>query len=905
MVKARIVAVDLAEKRIKVSLRTSAADVAAAAAAAAAGAGAKGAGNDGATLLIGDVVEVEVTGKDEAGVQVKACDNGAVGYIPAAHLADYEALCSQLMEAIPVAASGKRDKSGAGAFKMQALVVEQERSRSRYLMSTKGSLLAAAKEDEMPSSLQELRPQQFVQGYVKNVADFGCFVGFLNGVTVLAPKSSLADTFVAAPSDFYSVGQSVRCCVVSVDAKAGRAIVTLKPSVCMCPDASLLHSLAASEELLVRARTAGAQGDDAPVEPSTCVGSVVKALAEETKSYGMLFAMDDGWTGFCPTELLAQDAKQGTKCKVAVLGVDRVRDLMTLSMDAKTISALEAFKGKPSALAKAVAKVQIADSVKAVVQAVGEERVALTLPDFGGVVAVASAIDFNLRGQHSTARFKVGKEVKAVVVDKVGGTVLLGCGWEPAPSKSKSKGGEDKSDTSSRKAAMVEIFKDIGGGIESEAEAPPGATVKAVVTGLLPTLLAVRLGPTVAGQVALTDVVNAGELSKLKKSPLLEFKKGQVLDARVIGSAKCSKGGKGKGSSDRVLRLSIRPEDLALKKGAVPAARPTLDSLSEGEVVGGIVEEVRRDCLWVSLSAAVKGRVYMLDASPDLSVVQNLSSNFKVGQGVLARVLKIDQENSRLDLSLRLAPGAVAGAATPAKKKAKLTAGSAKTAPGSDLALGSVVPVKIIKAVAGMAYVVQLSSSLIGRVHMCDVADTAVPAPLALYKTGALVSAYIESLDADNIFLSLRPSRTGLSAPASSHAGKKGKKGEKATAPTAGDEAGGFPQVLGIAELAAGQLVSGYVKSTNAAGCFVHLGRTVTGRVLISELSDGFIKDVKDAFPPGKLITGRILDVDTAKGQVNLSLKKSVVLAKKRMLFADVAVGQIVRGTVKSVQVRG
>lgn len=72
--------------------------------------------------------------------------------------------------------------------------------------------------------------------------------------------------------------------------------------------------------------------------------------------------------------------------------------------------------------------------------------------------------------------------------------------------------------------------------------------------------------------------------------------------------------------------------------------------------------------------------------------------------------------------------------------------------------------------------------------------------------------------------------------------------------------------------------------------------------MLISELSDGFIKDIKGAFPPGKLVTGRVLDVDSNKGQINLSLKRSVVLAKKRVLFADVAVGQIIRGTVKSVQ---
>ena len=54
--------------------------------------------------------------------------------------------------------------------------------------------------------------------------------------------------------------------------------------------------------------------------------------------------------------------------------------------------------------------------------------------------------------------------------------------------------------------------------------------------------------------------------------------------------------------------------------------------------------------MWVHVSGAVKGRVYMLDASRELEVVQNLPGHFKVGQGVLARVLKTDKETGRLDL---------------------------------------------------------------------------------------------------------------------------------------------------------------------------------------------------------------------------------------------------------------
>jgi transcriptional accessory protein Tex/SPT6 len=191
-------------------------------------------------------------------------------------------------------------------------------------------------------------------------------------------------------------------------------------------------------------------------------------------------------------------------------------------------------------------------------------------------------------------------------------------------------------------------------------------------------------------------------------------------------------------------------------------------------------------------------------------------------------------------------------------------------------------------------------------VSICDVCDAAVPAPLAVYQAGDLLNAYIESLEPNNVYVSLRPSRTGAVAKtqpsptataADKGAGKKQKQEHKQEAAGAGEEAAdsgeAFPEIRSIRDLSAGQLVSGYVKSTNAAGCFVQLGRTVTARVIISELSDRFIKDVKGAYPAGRLVTGRVIHLDTAKEQVSMSLKRSVVLGKNRLLFSDVAIGQV------------
>ena len=67
-------------------------------------------------------------------------------------------------------------------------------------------------------------------------------------------------------------------------------------------------------------------------------------------------------------------------------------------------------------------------------------------------------------------------------------------------------------------------------------------------------------------------------------------------------------------------------------------------------------------------------------------------------------------------------------------------------------------------------------------------------------------------------------------------------------------------------------------------------------------MSDGHISFPADAFPPGKLVKGRILSIDAASGHINLSLRPSVVNPRPLLSFADFAVGQKVKGEVRNVK---
>lgn len=51
--------------------------------------------------------------------------------------------------------------------------------------------------------------------------------------------------------------------------------------------------------------------------------------------------------------------------------------------------------------------------------------------------------------------------------------------------------------------------------------------------------------------------------------------------------------------------------------------------------------------------------------------------------------------------------------------------------------------------------------------------------------------------------------------------------------------------------------VQGYVKNVTAKGCFLMLSRVIDARILLSNLSDGFVVNPAAEFPIGKLVCGK------------------------------------------------
>ena len=79
--------------------------------------------------------------------------------------------------------------------------------------------------------------------------------------------------------------------------------------------------------------------------------------------------------------------------------------------------------------------------------------------------------------------------------------------------------------------------------------------------------------------------------------------------------------------------------------------------------------------------------------------------------------------------------------------------------------------------------------------------------------------------------------------------------------------------VHAIDDLRPGMTLPGIVTNLTAFGAFVDVGVKTDGLVHISQLADRFVKDVADAVSLHQHVMVRVLDVDTARGRINLTMK--------------------------------
>lgn len=364
-----------------------------------------------------------------------------------------------------------------------------------------------------------------------------------------------------------------------------------------------------------------------------------------------------------------------------------------------------------------------------------------------------------------------------------------------------------------------------------------GSIAKARITAVKKTQLNVQLLKSeTQGRVDVSQVFDTWDGIADVSEPLAKFSKDQKIDVRVIGVHEAR--------DHRFLPLSHRTGHSVLELTAKPSALKGDDytplSIQNIRVGDSHTVFVNNNSspqfLWVTLSPSVRGRISAMDVSDDLTLLSDLEGNFPLGTALKAKVIAVDASNNRLDLSCR-------------------SSGSAEKFDWKSLKKNMVLPGRITKVNERQA-LVKISDSIAGPIHLPDMVDNFDDVNTANYIKGEVVRVSIVEVDASNkrLRLSTRPSRIMSS-----------------TLPVVDKE------ISSISDVAAGDIVRGFVKNVADNGLFVLLGGQATARVKISNLSDKYLKEWKDHFQVDQLVKGRIITVDTATSTIELSLKASTL----------------------------
>lgn len=80
-----------------------------------------------------------------------------------------------------------------------------------------------------------------------------------------------------------------------------------------------------------------------------------------------------------------------------------------------------------------------------------------------------------------------------------------------------------------------------------------------------------------------------------------------------------------------------------------------------------------------------------------------------------------------------------------------------------------------------------------------------------------------------------------------------------------------------------GDLIRGTVTAIEPYGAFVSCDEYYTGLIHISEITDGFVKNINDYVNIGEVIYCKILDIDDESGHLKLSVRNSHENLKKKV----------------------
>jgi rRNA biogenesis protein RRP5 len=726
------------------------------------------------------------------------------------------------------------EKKFREGMKVKARVLSVDPSRHQIRLTLKKTLVNS----EAPAikSFDELSVGMQVPGTIVNIVQAGAIVQFYGKLRGFLPVQEMSEAYIRDPKEHFRVGQVVNVHVLAFNPDEDRLIVS-----CKDPSAFSLDKQVALKNLKI--------------------GDVVSAkVTQKTEDDVFVELADNSLRAVLPVGHLTDKSNNKNQSALKKIHVGQtLSDLIILDKDdgkrsitlSRKPSLVEASKEK-----QFLSKIEDAKVGKLVHGFIRNITATAAFVQFGGRLNALLPKSLMPRDIQQTEGFGLFRSqsltVKIVSVDLDQQRLVVAI---PSVEVEAAKA-TPKSKDSSRVAVNA-----VDESITSMDDIRIGMITKARVAAIKETQVNVRLADNIQGRIDVSEVYDEWDAIADPKRPLRLFQPKQTVKVRVLGihDAKNHRFLPiSHRSTQSVLELSTKPSQLLEGKAPQPLS---YDNLEVGSYHLGFVNNVGRDCLWLNLSPNVRGRVKLTEASDDLSELQNLEKSFQVGSAIRVRVLAVDAENKRLDLSAR-------------------STGSSDKITWDNIEKDMVVVGRVTK-ISDRQLMVKLSESVAGPVHLVDLADDYDEANPVKYSKMDFIRVSIVEVDKPNkkLRLSTRPSRILNS-----------------TLPVKDKE------ITKHSKIDVGDVVRGFVRNVADKGLFVNLGGDVTALAMIKDLSDKFIKEWKNDYQVDQIVKGRV--ISASDGRIGLSLKASVVDSdyKPPITIFDLKEGQDVTGKVRKVE---
>jgi small subunit ribosomal protein S1 len=281
----------------------------------------------------------------------------------------------------------------------------------------------------------------------------------------------------------------------------------------------------------------------------------------------------------------------------------------------------------------------------------------------------------------------------------------------------------------------------------------------------------------------------------------------------------------------RITKIDVADEDVVVDRRVVAEEEAQVNrdrrysEIKEGDTIHGVVRSLADYGAFVDIGE-VDGLLHVSDIS--WSRVNNPADVLSVGQPVEARVLKIDHQKRRISLGLKQLQPHPWDAAAQKYKPGERVRG-------------------VVTRLMDFGAFVELEPGVEGLIHISEMSwARKVKRPSDAVKPGETVEAVILGVNAAERRISL-----GL---------------KQALGDPWADAARKFP---------VGSVIEGPVVSITKFGAFVQLAEGIEGMVHVSEISaEKRINHPQDVLRAGQVVKAQVLEVDTAKRNVRLSIKQ-------------------------------